>query len=430
VSEIDVISTTEDLKGRIDASILNGLKAAKPPDDPSAPRYAPIRSYLQLQKSETARMRGLEDVELFSSRNFSANREALRRVLGIPQKQEIDYLEVTATRNHGNKLQVSLELLDTATWALKASKVVGTCEGSDDEVIDWLFRAAQCLIERCDRPAIAEYTVLAPQGIEVGKEITLNACKSRDPDFDAFRAEWTPLSAPTAELPDKVSSSILRFTPSKPGVYRFELSLEPQLGEVADRVTKEAVIEVRTNEPPRPPDPTTPPPEKPKPAMAIFAAASVRLPVNILSIAQQGPSQYLAPLSFVYYDAFAEDLPLRLRLSAAFGAISFSASDEDTFRADVEGSAALAVALGSSERAEMAAYAGWHGASRTLPDSPPFETGPDIGLQGVLNPHGAWVGLLDAGLRYVLPARSLLSIQDAEGLLEIRFGVGVGRSFW
>jgi hypothetical protein len=438
VSSIDVISTTEDLKSRIDAEILRGLRAAKPQADPAAPRYERIESYLQVEKSERARIRDLSDLALFSSRNLDANREALRRVFGLPQKPVLDYLEVTTTRTFG-KLQVTLELLDTATWTVQMSKVVQTCSGSDDEVIDWLFKAAKCLIEPCERRApIPEYTVVAPSGVKVGEEITLDACKSHDPDFDPFRAEWRPLSAPGSRLPEEASSRILRFTPAEAGVYRFELSLHPQAqpGETAERVTKEVVIEVISNEPPPPVRPATTttatatPKPPPKPALAIFAAASVRLPINILSIAQQGPSQYLVPLSFVYYDAFDEDLPLRLRLSAALGAISFSASDEDTFRADVEGSAALAVAFGSSERAEMALYAGWHGASRTLPDSPPFETGPDIGLQGVINPRGAWVGLLDTGLRYVLPARSLLNIRDAEGLMELRFGVGVGRSFW
>ncbi|HEY1694684.1 MAG TPA: hypothetical protein VGG39_21080 [Polyangiaceae bacterium] len=176
--------------------------------------------------------------------------------------KEVRIVQV-APRHTADGMRVTLELYDT-NLSLKKMKSVGGCGESDDVVLDQLQLAARSLVfekeetdprskklkngaaKQDDASASVPFqpviTVTPAAPLTLGKTITVDACRSVDPDYDALTYEWTQVGAVEGGAKSESNASVkagarvfstpkfegrrFSFVPQQEGIYDFSLTIK------------------------------------------------------------------------------------------------------------------------------------------------------------------------------------------------------------
>ena len=241
----DKDQATATLFDRIDTAIMSGLRLAGSREE-AVRRYDDELSYRRIQDELPETVRASHEFTKYTSSDLDREIDAARKkIKGTPKSLEI--LKPRVFRTSQGQLRIDLERYKREGMELLEVKSVGGCGEGEEEVLERLRQAAERLgTAEYDQEPIAVISASPGGSVAMGTAVTLQGCRSADPDHDAMAWTWRQINAPTdgsgMELVVLPKSGLpgreMTFTPELPGTYVFQLELKQILGRKNHSVTR------------------------------------------------------------------------------------------------------------------------------------------------------------------------------------------------
>ncbi len=199
----------------------------------------PYRNTVTYNQAGPERREVLEALSVLEGYSTDDLREKVIASRAPAQHQEYqDYVRITLLRG-GSGLTARLELIALEGWELLAWKSIGGCGESDDVVIGSLGDVVrQIVVGQPDRTPVAAARLASPVPVWAGSTVELDACDTRDPDFDMLDFTWT---GPGLQ---RTQGRVVDVRVGAPGRYRYRLGVKQLIGPSVSAPTLEATAEV------------------------------------------------------------------------------------------------------------------------------------------------------------------------------------------
>ena len=189
--------------------------------------YKSILSDLEVSKEKHDAIDALDNVTGYLNKSLSSQ---LRHAQKLNNSNPIAHLQVSLFFGPDRKPRVELRLSPYFEKKndLRAFKGVGGCGEDWDVVFDEVREAVRLIAKNSQEAAIPQARARIPaKPIFVGDEVTLDACQSTTPTYDALSYKWEqekPVPAGSELfLQEGAEGPRLRFVPSRPGHYIVKL---------------------------------------------------------------------------------------------------------------------------------------------------------------------------------------------------------------